>query len=162
MANYARFICRENGPTPGRSDACRWLDIPRDIPVLNEYWSRSGGSGMADEEWEQIARDGYRYAAIVEGGRIVAIAAAWRRSAGEWELAAVSTREGFRRRGHATAVCAFITAHILAEGRHATCTTRLDNAGMIATALKLGYCRVDDAHTCECPARAAGRVAEDG
>jgi ribosomal protein S18 acetylase RimI-like enzyme len=161
VARYARFICLEYGPEADPSNACRWLAIPRDIALLNEYWRGSGGPALGDEEWGQIARDGYQYAAILDGGRIVAIAAVWKRSAGEWELAAVSTREGFRRRGLATAVCSFVTAYILAEGRHATCTTRLDNAPMIATALKLGYCRIEDAHTCECAARASGRADDD-
>ena len=148
MAEYARFICREwHGSAPS-DGACRWLDIPHDIPLLNERWRAAGGAGLPDAEWEQIARDGYQYAAIVQDGVIVAIAAAWKRSAGEWELAAVSTREGYRRQGHAAKVCAFVTAYILGEGRHATCTTRLDNRGMIATALKLRYERLPDTDDC--------------
>lgn len=162
MPRYARFICREATARTVSGTACAWLDIPRDVALLNEYWRASGHPGMPTDEWEQIARDGYRYAAIVESGKIVAIAAAWKRSEDEWELAAVSTREGYRRQGCGTAVCAFVTDHILAEGRHATCTTRRDNAAMITTARKLGYERLDDAPTCECDARASGRVADEG
>ena len=148
MAKYARFICRTSRDSAPPGDECRWLEIPRDIPLLNELWETSSGRGLADAEWEQIARDGYRYAAIVQPGVIVALAAAWKRSASEWELAAVATREGHRRQGHATYVCAFVTAYILAEGRHATCTAHLDNRGMIATALKLGYERLPDSDDC--------------
>ncbi|MEO2005999.1 MAG: GNAT family N-acetyltransferase, partial [Candidatus Poribacteria bacterium] len=78
-----------------------------------------------------------------------------------WELAAVSTREGHRRQGHATAVCGFVTAYILAEERHATCTTRLDNAAMIATARKLGYERLDDVAVCEHTPAASGGARDD-
>ncbi len=148
MAKYARLICRTWHGTARSDDVCRWLDIPRDIPLLNELWQASGAAALPDAEWEQIARDGYRYAGIVESGAIVSIAAAWKRSTTEWELAAVSTREGHRRRGYAARTCAFVTAHILGEGRHATCTTRLDNEAMIATALKLGFERLPDADDC--------------
>jgi RimJ/RimL family protein N-acetyltransferase len=148
MAKYARFICRAwRGPTSS-DDVCRWLDIPRDIPLLNELWQASGAAALPDAEWEQIARDGYRYAVIVQAGLIVSIAATWKRSTTEWELAAVSTREGHRRLGHAADVCAFVTAYVLAEGRHATCTTRADNEAMIATALSLGYERLPNTDDC--------------
>jgi len=46
-----------------------------------------------------------------------------------------------RRRGLATGVCSFITAHILDRVRYATTSTMSHNAAMIRVAEKLGYRR---------------------
>ena len=53
------------------------------------------------------------------------------------------TREGYRGKGYAKAVCSFVTAHILASGRSATCSTRADNTSMLRVATALGFRRLD-------------------
>ena len=66
----------------------------------------------------------------------MAIAAEWRYADDAWEAAAVSTLESHRRRGYGKRVVAFVTAHILASGRLATCHTAPDNLAMLRTALR--------------------------
>ncbi|MBT5532759.1 hypothetical protein HOK31_06825 [Candidatus Poribacteria bacterium] len=144
MVEFARFICRKGDLRPLPTDACRWLDIPDDIALLSEYAAHCGHAPMTRSECEQIARDGFTYAAVVQDGVIVSMAA-WQRSASAWELAAVSTRTGHRRQGYGAAVCAFMTDEILAKGRQATCTTRRDSVAMIATARELGYAPLPEA-----------------
>ena len=56
----------------------------------------------------------------------------------------MGTLEGFRRRGYATRVVAFVTAHILASGRVATCSTGEDNIAMRATARGVGFREVPE------------------
>ena len=72
---------------------------------------------------------------------LVASAAVWTCSPAAWELAAVHTQIGYRRRGYARAVCSFATAHILAHVATATCTTRADNTPMLRLAAALGFRR---------------------
>ena len=119
----------------------RWLDQRADVALAQEAWAARGIS-IDPAEWDAWHRQGYRYCGIVEDQRLVALAAAWAYAPTAWELAAVQTREGYRGRGYARAVCAFATAHILAQGRMATCRTRADNAPMLRVATRLGFRRV--------------------
>ena len=119
----------------------RWLDMDADYPLMREVWEVRGNRPPAREEFRAWRDGGYQYCAIVEDGKILSIAASWSRSPSAWELAAVWTREEARGRGYAKAVCSFATAHILANGRIATCGTRRNNLPMIRVAESIGFRR---------------------
>ena len=123
---------------PAPDPRVRWLDRDADFALAHESWE-ARGTPISRADWDDWHRTGYRYCGIVEHQRLVAFAAVWRYSPTAWELAAVQTREGYRSRGYAKAVCSFVTAHILGSGRTATCNTRADNAPMLRVATKLGF-----------------------
>ena len=116
----------------------RWLDRVADYALARELWVALGHA-LSEQDWGEAHDLGYTYAALVEAGKIASIAAVWRYSEPAWEVAAVSTRPEYRRRGYSTRVVAFVTTHILQHGRLATCTTRDDNAAMLATARRVGF-----------------------
>lgn len=141
QAPSIQLVCTPQTFRPADATGVRWLDLLEDYPLALEAWRARGRSPTRDE-WESWADEGYTYAARLGGGLILSVAAAltWQPpSPTSWELAAVWTREGVRNRGHATAVCSFVTAHILGSGRRATCTTR--NPAMVRVAERLGYRR---------------------
>ena len=115
----------------------RWLDVEQDYELARAYWTLP----LTREDWRQFREDGYEYAAVVEEGRIVSLAAAWRYSDSAWEVAAVSTVPAARRKGYARTVVSFVTAYILASGRKATCLTLRDNLPMQRTAESVGFYR---------------------
>ena len=130
--------CTPETFVPAPDPRVRWLDRRADFALVREAWAIKG-IPVTRADWDDWHRQGYRYCGIVEDQRLVACAAAWAYSPSAWELAAVQTREGYRARGSARAVCSFATAHILASGRKATCSTRTDNAPMLRVAASLGF-----------------------
>ena len=132
--------CRPQTFRPAPHPRVRWLDRRSDFDLAREAWQASG-IAIAPADWDDWRRQGFRYRGIVDDGRLVASAAVWTCSPAAWELAAVHTRVGYRRRGHARAVCSFATAHILAHVATATCTTRADNTPMLELAAALGFRR---------------------
>jgi len=116
----------------------RWLDPDADFLLMCELWQDNGAS-LSRQDSKDLHNEGYRYCGIIEGKSIVALAAVWMYSATAWELAAVQTQQGNRSRGYSKAVCSFATAHILANGRTATCSTRADNVPMLRVAAHLGF-----------------------
>jgi ribosomal protein S18 acetylase RimI-like enzyme len=130
--------CTRESFAPADDSSVRWLDRDADYLLVREAWARRGAA-PAREEWLSWWDDGYEFCAVVQDGRIQAVAAAWRCSEDAWELAGVWTREEARRRGHGRAVCSFATAHILGHGRTATCSTRATNLPMLRLAEALGY-----------------------
>ena len=137
---WVRFVCTPETFAKVDYSRVRWLDMDADYPLMREAWEVRG-LAPAREDCLSWRDQGYEYCALVEDERILAIAAAWRRSPTAWELAAVWTREEARGRGYAKAVCSCATAYILANGRIATCSTRSRNLPMIRVAKSLGYRR---------------------
>ena len=135
------LVCTPETFVPARDPRVRWLDQRADVALAQEAWAARGIS-IDRADWDAWHRQGYRYCGIVEHQRLVALAAVWAYAPTAWELAAVQTREGYRGRGYARAVCAFATAHILAQGRVATCSTQAANAPMLRVATSLGFRRV--------------------
>ncbi|MHB0858200.1 MAG: GNAT family N-acetyltransferase [Anaerolineae bacterium] len=133
---HVRYRCARETFLPDEGYAARWLDWEEDYALARDLWPEPG---LAKETWLEARDLGYRYCAVVEAGEIRAIAAVWRNTEEAWELSAVYTRPGYRRRGYGRAACAYATAAILEAGRTATCTTREGNAAMRATADALGY-----------------------
>jgi RimJ/RimL family protein N-acetyltransferase len=143
------FVCTAESFVPARGPriqavrAVRWLG-PADYPLVLEAWRLRGGSPTRDEWDTTWPAEGYRFAGIVSEGRLVSVAAAltWKPpSPTSWELAGVWTREDARNRGLATAVCSFVTDHILENGRTATCHTTRSRPAMIRVAERLGFQR---------------------
>jgi len=91
------------------------------------------------EEWDAAHAQGYTYCAALVEGRAVAIAAVWRRSEDEWEVAAVGTAPAFRRQGYGEAVVCFVTDYILRCGRTATIGFRKSNVAMRRAAERVGF-----------------------
>jgi predicted GNAT family acetyltransferase len=98
-----------------------------------------GLAPLSREEWDTAHAQGYTYCAALVEGRAVAIAAVWRRSEDEWEVAAVGTAPAFRRRGYGKAVVSFVADHILRRGRAATIGFRTSNVAMRRTAESVGF-----------------------
>jgi len=137
------FVCSKQDLIPVDATGIRWLEPEADYALARAYW-RGHGQDLSRDIWEGAHASGYRYAALVREGQILSCAAAWRYSDEAWEVAAVGTLEGFRRRGYATRVVAFVTAYILASGRVATCHTDEDNIAMRATARRVGFREVPE------------------
>jgi [ribosomal protein S18]-alanine N-acetyltransferase len=142
------LTCTRATFAPARGPRCsdvRWLG-PEDYSLALEAW-RVRGYSLTHEEWVvSWPADGYRFAGVVTGGRLLSVAAAlsWRPpSPTSWELAAVWTHEEARDRGLATAVCSFVTAYILESDRLATCSTHRRRPAMVRVAERLGYRRTD-------------------
>jgi RimJ/RimL family protein N-acetyltransferase len=115
----------------------RWLDWEADFEGAQGLWPTD--FPLTRTIWEEAREAGYRYCGVVEGDRLVACAAVWRYSDAEWEVAAVRTREAYRGRGYGRAVVSFATAHILAQGRVATCHTAETNLAMRRVAARVGF-----------------------
>ena len=132
------LTCTQNDLTSLNCSSVRWLDRDADFELAREFWLALQQE-LTYPEWVEAHVLGYTYAAIVEEGKVISCAAVWRYSEQAWEVAAVVTRDGYRRRGYAKQVVAFVTAYILRNGRLATCTTHDDNTAMIATAKSVGF-----------------------
>jgi RimJ/RimL family protein N-acetyltransferase len=115
----------------------RWLDWDADFERAQGLWPMD--FPLTHEVWEEAREAGYRYCGVVEGETLVACAAVWRYSDAAWEVAAVCTREAYRRQGYGRAVVSFATAHILAQGRVATCHTAVTNLAMRRVAARVGF-----------------------
>ena len=138
---YVHYECSSATFRPQPRYPVRWLDWERDYDLVRTIWPDE--VSLSRETWLEARELGYRYCAVVEGTRLLAIAAVWCYSGTAWEVAAVRTRPDARRRGYAHAVVSFVTAYILDSGRRATCTTGLDNAAMQRTAESVGFARIE-------------------
>jgi GNAT superfamily N-acetyltransferase len=118
--------------------AVRWLNRDADYELAREMWAVDGFE-LTHADWVEAHDIGFTYAGIVEDGILISCAAMWRNSDQAWEVAAVSTRDGYRRLGYSRRVVAFVTSYILQHGRRATCTTHDTNAAMLATAKSVGF-----------------------
>jgi ribosomal protein S18 acetylase RimI-like enzyme len=137
---WAILFCTEETFRPFHMDCVRWWSWSE----WEDYYRMTDGmwpssSPHTREDWEHARREGYTYCAAIVDGRNVATAAVWRRSDDEWEVAAVGTAPGFRRRGYGKAVVSFITDHIIAHGRTATIGARPGNVAMLETARSVGF-----------------------
>ncbi len=115
----------------------RWLDWHADFEKAQALWPPT--SPLTPEAWRDARLAAYRYCGVVERTTLIACAAVWRYSETAWEVAAVSTRPEYRRRGYGQAVVAFVTGYILQQGRVATCHMAADNVAMQRTAERVGF-----------------------
>ena len=121
----------------------RWLDEDCDYEIAADFWLRRG-SPLSRETWQEaIQRYRYCYAGLIHENTVLSTAALIPYSSFAWEVGAVGTDEGHRRKGYGKQACAFVTAAILEEVLIATCTTADDNEAMTRTALSVGF-RVAD------------------
>lgn len=129
-------FCAPASFRPCELHPARWLDWEADYPPAAACWP----SGLARSTWLEARDLGYRYAAVLDEGGILALAAALTYSPEYAELAAVVTPDpADRRKGYARSVCSFVTAAILSAGRVATVSTAGENIAMQRTALSLGF-----------------------
>jgi RimJ/RimL family protein N-acetyltransferase len=131
------LACAPDAFRPVAHEKVRWLDQDEDRSLFRV----DGGEPPPREDWEEWHAQGYRYCALVQDGTMLSKAAVWMYSDTAWELAAVWTDPAHRGQGYARSVCSFVTAHILASGRGATCHTVASNAAMLRVAESLGYRR---------------------
>lgn len=135
------YVCTKDPFRPEIKHPVRWLDWEEDYAIARKRWT-SLDSEAFREMWSGARKEGYEFAAVVDGEKLVAIAAVYRYSETHWMLAAVSTDDAAdRRQGYAKSVCSFVTAHVLEAGRTATCCTRADNIAMQRTAESIGFRR---------------------
>ncbi len=132
---YVNLECVRETFRRDDSFSVRWLDWAEDYGLARDFWFIP----ISREDWLGFRDEGYEYAAALDGGGIVSLAAVWRYSEPAWEAAGVATRPDARQRGHGRAVVSFVTAAILAAGRRATCLTAADNLAMQRTAQSVGY-----------------------
>jgi len=110
----------------------RWLS-DEDFKFVEEFWN------MSFEDWKMAKKLNYKYCAIILENKIVSIAAAWKCSEENWEVAAVNTRSEFSNQGLAKRVVSFVTDHILNNRRKPTVSIREDNYRMKRVAESIGY-----------------------
>jgi GNAT superfamily N-acetyltransferase len=137
---YIHLTCTQATFRPCPIAQIRWLNQPQDYFLASEFWPAT--IPLRQSDWDEAHAQSYRYCAFIENEHILSLAAEWRYSEHQWEVAGVQTRPLYRRRGYAKAVVSFVTTHILAQGRVATCTIEASNIGMICTAQSVGFERV--------------------
>jgi len=136
-AALVSLVCTPTTYRRSDTSGVRWLDRDADYELAGSIWPSE--MPLLRCGWEDAHAAGYRYCALLEEDRVVSIAAEWRYSDTAWETAAVRTLASCRRRGYGKRVVAFVTSHILASGRIATCHTASDNVAMIRAACSVGY-----------------------
>jgi beta-N-acetylhexosaminidase len=134
---YLTYQCAADSFRPARSSYdVRWIEIGETNPgAADAYWAVP----LTRDDWFLLKRDGYRFCAAFDEGRIVSLAAVWKCEEDAWEVSVVATAPEARRRGFAQAVVSFVTAHILENGRTALCRTLESNRPMRRTAESLGF-----------------------
>ena len=132
------FACTRDTFIPVDTTRVRWLIKDVDYELARDYW-RKRHSPLSYKDWATAHTVGYQYAAILDQGQVISCAGVWRFSEPAWEVAAVSTLEPYRHKGHGKQVVAYVTAHILEANRLATCSTGNENTAMIATAKSVGF-----------------------
>ena len=133
--DYVEYVCTFETFAPDTRYPVRWLDVEDDYDLVRAFWKVD----LPQDEWRSFKDMGYTYAAVVEDGAIVSMAAVWTYSDEAWEVAAVSTRPDAQGKGYAKSFVSFITQHILAQGRRATCSTHVTNIAMQRTAARVGF-----------------------
>jgi len=131
------LVCSKEDFTPAPFDRVRWLGRDGDLERIKDFWPAE--YPLTDKDWLTALDEGYRYGAIFDGDRIIAIGAEYRCSPREWEVVRVRTDRARRKRGYAKALVSFLTCDILGHHRVAVCETRDDNTAMIRTAKSVGY-----------------------
>ena len=134
-----RYKCTKDTFRPSINHPVRWLDWEQDFELVQKRWKKLEPRAFR-KMWQSAPQEGYQFCAIVDGEKLVAVAAVLRYSEEAWMLAAVSVDDpADRRQGYAKSVCSFVTAAILDAGRTATCITRADNIPMQRTAESIGF-----------------------
>ena len=133
---YIEYECTPTSFQPLQRHSVRWLEWEQDYPLVQEFWPEQTPGG-----WQEARAEGFQYCAVIEQGKIQAMAAVWRYSETAWEVASVSTRPEARGRGYSPAVVSFVTAAILGAGKRATCSAGSDNLAMQRVAERVGFQR---------------------
>lgn len=134
------FICTKETFRAFKMEGLKWWrvsDWQEAYKAIKEMWPDS--EPWAEEEWNELYSQGYRYCAVLRHGRAVAAAGLWPRTENEWEVIAVGTAPGYRNRGYSKAIVSFVTEEILESGRNATITTCNENTPMLKIIERLGY-----------------------
>ena len=134
---YIHLICTQATFRPSPISKIRWLNQAQDYFLASEFWPAD--VPLRQSDWDEAHAQGYQFCALIENEHILSLAAEWRYSEQRWEVAGVQTHPSYRRRGYAKATVSFVTEHILAQGRVATCTIEANNTGMICTAQSVGF-----------------------
>jgi RimJ/RimL family protein N-acetyltransferase len=141
MSHVIEFQCLPDAFQPAQCSGVRWLSVTDDEELLARHFVEQGVEPNTRDGRAEIEAEGYHYAGYVEGDDLLCMAGYWIYSESAWGLVAVGTLERARRRGLATAVCSFITRHVLDAGIQATTSTMSHNVAMIGVAERLGYRR---------------------
>ena len=131
-------IVREQIIAPVVPKAVRWI-VDSDLEALARSFHEEQDQGWTIEEWLELRNEGYLYCGHFSGSRLCSMAGIWKRAPDVWEVIAVNTRTGCRRRGMARAVVHFAVRHILEHVMVASYTTLSNNVGSIHTAQSLGF-----------------------
>jgi len=131
------YECTQETFRPQPSAAVRWLDWDQDYALAQRMWPLEWP--LTPEAWQEARAEKFTYCAVVENQAIQSMAAVWKYCDTAWEVAAVGTLSAARRRGFGKVVVSFVTGHILAAGRLATCSTTGDNIAMQRTAASVGF-----------------------
>ncbi len=132
------LTCTQEEFAPPDYSSVRWLELDADFELARGLWAACQQE-LTYPTWVEAHDLGYTYAGIIVEEKLVSCAAVWRYSEQAWEVAAVVTRDGYRRRGYSKQAVAFVTAYIFEQSRRPTCTTNDDNIAMIATARSVGF-----------------------
>jgi predicted GNAT family acetyltransferase len=140
-AEFLTYVCRPEAFRPCPADGLTWwgADEWDQARMAHEGMWPDSTSFWTRQEWERLYAQGYRYCALLKGGRAMATAGLWPRTDDQWEVIAVGTAPATRGRGYGKAVVSFVTQTILDAGRDATIGFREANAAMRGVAVALGY-----------------------
>jgi len=132
---YQITRCKE---APCRS-RIEWLGED-DSAKLNKHLVLAGQKPIKDKQFREMYRKGIaRYCLLYHDGLPVARGAVEPYSEHAWEAADIRTANAYRGRGFAKEMLRFLTQHILAQGKIATCRTEEDSFAMQTVIKFVGY-----------------------
>ena len=120
-----------------------WLG-ENDSVKLNEHLILAGQKPMKDKRFREFYQKRIAYYCLLYHDNLpVARGAVEPYSEQAWEAADIRTVFAYRRQGYATEILRFLTQHILAQGKIATCRTEEHNIAMQKAIYTVGYKEMD-------------------
>jgi hypothetical protein len=138
------YLCTRESFKPAPVTGVRWLAPQADFYRYEQMLLTRGVDPPTYDSWLEWHTQGYGFAAYVQQGTVLSVAAVLRQPEGDWQLAGVRTLDAHTGKGYATAVSSFITQYIVTERGRAACELADQDAAMLHILVKLGYTRDDE------------------
>lgn len=117
------------------SSLVKWIDADKDFDLIQEYYKCFGANDLNKEDFNN---EQWKFCALIEKNHIISFAGALYMTSKNWEIGAVSTHPLHRNKGYAKIVCSFVAKYILSNNKQATCSTNMNNHGMIKVMHQIG------------------------
>jgi RimJ/RimL family protein N-acetyltransferase len=138
------YVCTRDSFLPVSAEGVRWLAPKADYYRYEQMLLTRGVEPPEYGAWLEWHEQGYGFAAYVQRGTVLSVAAVLRQPEGDWQLAGVRTLDAHAGHGYATAVSSFVTNYIVHERGAAACELADEDAAMRHILEKLGYRHVEE------------------